>query len=80
MSDQKTTKVEPIAKSEWSIYELAYKKAYNVSHIYFRAPNFEWALAKSQEYCNKRKLRFIIVTEWLKDIDSLISFDGEKET
>jgi hypothetical protein len=54
------------------IYELAYKKGYVLSKLYFKgAFDLRTAIQKGKDYCAAHSLHFINVYDWLKDIDDM---------
>ena len=62
-------------KNEWSIYKLVYKKGNILHELYFKSLDQNMAHTKAKEYCEKRALRMINVSEWLKDIQQMIDFE-----
>lgn len=67
-----------------TIFELIFKKGNVTNTLYFTAADLKTAVAKGKEYCEKRQLKFIFVSQWLHDIDEMINFDAsvyeEQET
>lgn len=68
----------PVTKAPWSIFKLIYKKGNLLHELYFKSASQDVAQAKSREYCEKKSLRFINVSEWLKDIDQMINFEPDE--
>lgn len=58
-----------------TIFELIFKKGNVTNTLYFNSPDLKTAVAKGKEYCEKRQLKFIFVSQWLHDIDEMINFD-----
>lgn len=65
-------------KSDFSIYELRYRKGGVLQTLFFKWSDKEGAIAKAREYCIKKDLRFIYVNDWLQNIQKLIDFDADE--
>ena len=71
-------KTETAPKVEWSIFKLIYKKGNILHELYFKGQDQNTAHSKAKEYCDKRSLRMINVSEWLKDIQQMIDFEVDE--
>jgi len=58
-----------------TIFQLIFKKGNVLNSLYFTSSDLKTAVAKGKEYCEKRQLKFIFVSQWLFDIDEMINFD-----
>lgn len=67
----------PVSKMD-SIYELRYRKGGLIHTVFFSWSDRTGAIEKAKEYCEKRELRFIYVSEWLQDIQKLIDFEPDE--
>jgi hypothetical protein len=67
----------PTSTNPGSIFELRYRKGGLIHTLYFPWPSKDGAIEKAKEYCEKRGLRFIYVSEWLTDIQKMIDFDPD---
>lgn len=73
-STEKTSSPESVAQriAGIKIYELAYKKGYVLSKLYFKGEfDLRAAIQKGKDYCTAHGLHFINVYDWLKDIDDM---------
>lgn len=66
-------------KSDFSIYELRYRKGGLMHTFFFKWTDKQGAIEKGKEYCEKKSLRFISVNEWLQDIQKMIDFEPDEE-
>lgn len=60
--------VKNLLASGNSIYKLLYKKGNVLHEIYYVSKDKNTAMSEGRNYCDKRKLTFIYVMEWLQDI------------
>lgn len=69
---------EEVKSKNWTIYQLIYKKGNLLHHMFFKEVDLNVATEKAKTYCTKKSLRFINVSEWLKDIDQMINFEVDE--
>jgi hypothetical protein len=75
MAEIKTEVVTPVKES---IFKLIYKKGNILHDLCFRANDQNSAHALATTYCNKKALRLINVSEWLKDLQEMIDFEVDE--
>jgi hypothetical protein len=53
---------------EREIFILSYKKGHEVIKVYFQAESLADAVSTGQQFCAKKRYRFIVVTPLLRDL------------